>query len=656
MRGFWLIFLLFLTLKGFSQDSTFIKVSAVVDTIPKTYKSSYKVLARKLCDSLKGEEEKAKAIALWIIKNIDYDVKMYEKGNFKKQKSNEVLKKRKGICEGYSNLFKDMCEQVGVRTYVVTGYSKAGNFEPGDILVREDHAWNAVQIKGKWYLVDLTWAAGDIELKPRMFRRYLSIYLGFPFKEKRKYVRKPNYKYLFAEPSFLIVDHLPVNDWWQLMQHTVPVQIFEKDSAEIKKYIQEGKGPLSSFDKDIANYEEMDEPMRVLEKSKKAHQFNPKNFQTPAQGKLQHAVDVFRITYVRMIPNSKKIVIYDSCLIEIQACISDLDSYDKITVKERDVRIKKNEKYSAESLKLMDNLSKTNEKRKKMIGTQLSSIKSELIKLEQEENNLKLELVSISKKKTPETGKKFQEKKMSGILKKMSALNDNNIFLSEKISAEKSTDNANESKKTSAAAINTSTLLASTIFQKVMYRNFFNWHLKYYLDSLQKKENSLSTSCDSLIQIINKNYTAANSRNKNLLNFNSSLKKNSNSTFDLYKKLYESITDSVVNAHNYNEKFQELKNKVGTLNNERITEIASKEKLLNDEIRSFENILKNLEKTDEWIKKERKTEGLRVKKCKGFYYEFCTRELNRSAYYKDKIRKLKQGIEKHQAFCKKQED
>ena len=128
MRGFWLIFLLFLTLKGFSQDSTFIKVSAVVDTIPKTYKSSYKVLARKLCDSLKGEEEKAKAIALWIIKNIDYDVKMYEKGNFKKQKSNEVLKKRKGICEGYSNLFKDMCEQVGVRAYVVTGYSKAGNF------------------------------------------------------------------------------------------------------------------------------------------------------------------------------------------------------------------------------------------------------------------------------------------------------------------------------------------------------------------------------------------------------------------------------------------------------------------------------------------------------------------------------------------------
>jgi hypothetical protein len=265
-------------------------------------------------------------------------------------------------------------------------------------------------------------------------------------------------------------------------------------------------------------------------------------------------------------------------------------------------------------------------------------------------------LLTVGEKKTPEASKKFQEKKMSGILKKMSALNDKNTFLNEKISAEKSTDNASESRRTSAAAINTSALLANTIFQKVMYRNFFNWHLKYYLDSLQNKENSLSTSCDSLIQIINKNYSAANTRNKNLLNYNSSLKKNNNSIFDLYKKLYESITDSVVSANNYNEKFQELKNKVSALNNGRIAEIASKEKLLNDEIKNFETILKNLEKTDEWVKKERKTEGLRVKKCKSFYYEFCTRELNRSAYYKDKIRKLKQGIEKHQAFCKKQEN
>ena len=44
-----------------------------------------------------------------------------------------------------------------------------------------------------------------------------------------------------------------------------------------------------------------------------------------------------------------------------------------------------------------------------MIGTQLSSIKSELIKLEQEENNLKLELVSISKKKTPESTRMQEE-------------------------------------------------------------------------------------------------------------------------------------------------------------------------------------------------------------------------------------------------------
>ena len=406
MKGFWLLLLLFLCNSVFSQDSTFLKVNSVVDTLPKTYTSSYKILARKLCDSLKNDEEKAKAIALWIIRNVEYDVKMYEKGRFKKQKSDEVLKKKKAICEGYSNLFKDMCNYVGIRAYVVTGYSKAGNYEPGDIFVREDHAWNAVNINGKWYLVDLTWAAGNIELKPRMFRRMLSVYLGFPFKEKRKFVEKENYKYLFADPTFLIKDHLPVNQWWQLMSRTVPVDVFEKDSSEISKYIKEGKGNLCSFDADISKYEEMEEPQRILEKTKKAHQFNPQNFQTPAEGKIVHALQVFRETYVKNMKESDKLIIYDSCLIEIQGCINDLDNYDKITIKERDVRIKKNEKYSAETLKSMDNLSKLNSKRVKSISSQISAIRSELIKLEQEQNALIEETKKINEKTAPQASQK----------------------------------------------------------------------------------------------------------------------------------------------------------------------------------------------------------------------------------------------------------
>lgn len=655
MRGFWLIFFIFFTIKGFSQDSTFIKISKVVDTLPKTYTTSYKVLARKLCDSLKNEEEKAKAIALWIAKNIDYDVKMYEKGHFKKQKSSEVLKKRKAICEGYSNLFKDMCEQVGVRAYVVTGYSKAGNYEPGDILVREDHAWNAVQINGKWYLVDLTWAAGNIELKPRMFKRYLSVYLGFPFKEKRKFVEKTNYKYLFAEPSFLIVDHLPVNDWWQLMQHTVPVEVFEKDSAEIKKFIKEGKGKFSAYDADIAKYEEMEEPQRILEKTKKAHQYNPKNFQTPAEGKLRHAVQVFVETYPRSISNSKKIAIYDSCLIEIQACLNDLDNYDKITVKERDVRVKKNEKYSSENLKAMDNFTKVNEKRKKALSMQISSIKNEMLRLEQESNKIKIEIQQINEKKAPVAGKKFQEKKVDGIQKKLNANNEKIIFLSDKLQDEKKLNFNSISSSTNAQCVSATGQLSSTIFQKVFYRSFFNWHHKYYLDSLDKKEHDLSSTGDSLIQIISKNYSSETSKNKQIDNLNLNLRKNLYTSFDLYQKLFESANDSMINAAALNDKVQANKTKFIELDNDRLLEIEVRQKTLEENLKSLELSIKNIDKAEEWNKKERKAELLRVKKCKTFYYDFCARELQRSLEAKEKIKRLKQGLEKHLAACKKEE-
>ena len=655
MRGFWLIFFIFFTIKGFSQDSTFIKVSKAVDTLPKTYTSSYKILARKLCDSLKNDEEKAKAIALWITKNIDYDVKMYEKGHFKKQKSSDVLKKRKAICEGYSNLFKDMCDQVGVRSYVVTGYSKAGNYEPGDILVREDHAWNAVQINGKWYLVDLTWAAGNIELKPRMFQRYLSVYLGFPFKEKRKFVEKTNYKYLFAEPSFLIIDHLPVNDWWQLMEYTVPVEVFEKDSAEIKKFVKEGKGKFSSYDADIAKYEEMEEPQRVLEKTKKAHQYNPKNFQTPAEGKLRHAVQVFVETYPRNISNSKKVTIYDSCLIEIQGCLNDLDNYDKITVKERDVRVKKNEKYSGESLKAMDNLTKLNEKRKKSLSTHINSIRNEMIKLDQESAKIKVEIQQINEKKAPVAGKKFQTKKVDGIQKKINANNEKIIFLNDKLQDEKKLNYSSNSNALSTECTSVTAQISNTIFQKVFYRSFFNWHLKYYLDSLEKQENRLSTTSDSLIQIINKNYSSESAKSKRIENYNLNLRKNLYASFDLYQKLYESANDSMVNAAALNEKLQASRNKFIELDNERLVEIATRKKLLEDDLKSLEISLKNIEKAEEWNKKERKAEALRVKKCKAFYVEFCERELQRSAKVKEKIKHLKQGLEKHLAACKKEE-
>lgn len=64
-----------------------------------------------------------------------------------------MLLKGKGVCSAYANLFKALCNKVGLKCEVV--WTKLDN-----------HDWNVVKINGFWYNVDVTWddtGAGDKE-------------------------------------------------------------------------------------------------------------------------------------------------------------------------------------------------------------------------------------------------------------------------------------------------------------------------------------------------------------------------------------------------------------------------------------------------------------------------------------------------------------
>ena len=55
-----------------------------------------------------------------------------------------VIDKR-AVCDGYSNAFTYYMQLLGIPCRMVTGTAQS------------DHAWNQVELDGKWYLVDLTW-------------------------------------------------------------------------------------------------------------------------------------------------------------------------------------------------------------------------------------------------------------------------------------------------------------------------------------------------------------------------------------------------------------------------------------------------------------------------------------------------------------------
>ena len=57
-----------------------------------------------------------------------------------------ALVEGKAVCEGYAEAFQYLLQQVGIRSFIITGTSRG-----------EGHAWNAVEIGGEFYHVDVTW-------------------------------------------------------------------------------------------------------------------------------------------------------------------------------------------------------------------------------------------------------------------------------------------------------------------------------------------------------------------------------------------------------------------------------------------------------------------------------------------------------------------
>jgi len=101
--------------------------------------------------------EKELAINDYLVKNAEYDDKLcdvLENNNFKsvpdeytaEYTAYGILCMNKGVCAGYGDAFKLLCDAAGLPCIVVTG---TGGGVP--------HEWNKVKIEGSYYIVDVTW-------------------------------------------------------------------------------------------------------------------------------------------------------------------------------------------------------------------------------------------------------------------------------------------------------------------------------------------------------------------------------------------------------------------------------------------------------------------------------------------------------------------
>ena len=101
------------------------------------------ILKKNVKDSM-SVKDKIKALHDYIINNTKYDIERNEKNTsaYESNSAYGLLKDHMAICSGYADTMAILLSNLGVKNYKVASSS---------------HIWNAVEIDGKWYHLDLTW-------------------------------------------------------------------------------------------------------------------------------------------------------------------------------------------------------------------------------------------------------------------------------------------------------------------------------------------------------------------------------------------------------------------------------------------------------------------------------------------------------------------
>lgn len=202
-----LIILVFITQTIFAQKTPVNPFSAIDKKalqIPDSLTKTTENIAGYINANFKTDNEKVRAVFIWVASNIQYDIENMFALNFyekKEEKISKPLNTRKGICENYAALFSDICLKTGVKSIVIEGYTKQNGFT--DYI---PHAWCSALLDSVWYLFDPTWGSGYVN--------------------GSKFYKKINNDYYKVNPTTLIKSHMPFDYLWQFLYYPITNQEF----------------------------------------------------------------------------------------------------------------------------------------------------------------------------------------------------------------------------------------------------------------------------------------------------------------------------------------------------------------------------------------------------------------------------------------------
>jgi len=252
MARLMVIMILFSWLSLDAQDNTadFRRVDELAIRIPDSQTRTTRGIAGYITSNFSSQTDRSRAIFAWVATSIQYDVDNMFAINFY-QDADEIIKealtRRKGVCQHFAELYSAIANQSGLKTYVVSGYTKQNGSV--DYL---PHAWCASLIDSVWYLVDPTWGSGFIS--------------------NGRFVRKINDNYFKVKPEKLISSHMPFDPLWQLLNYPVTSQEFYEGRTAIDR-----SKPFFDYPDSIKRFGQESKIGRLIASSRRIEQNGVRN-------------------------------------------------------------------------------------------------------------------------------------------------------------------------------------------------------------------------------------------------------------------------------------------------------------------------------------------------------------------------------------------
>lgn len=220
-----LLLFLFFSIFNYSQMKNFDKIDKFVSEVPKSETLDIETLSTYLKKNAKTKKEIVQRIYFWIAQNIQYDWDAFINKKTIDVSAISTLENRKSVCAGYANLFKAICDNAKIKCVIIEGYAKGYGYE-GEKLTKINHAWNAVKLYDKWELIDSTWGSGLVIKQEG---------------QEDQLINSVSIRYLFDDPNDFILEHLPEDEEWQLLEKNITIETFYSQEMEIKRKTRTGE-------------------------------------------------------------------------------------------------------------------------------------------------------------------------------------------------------------------------------------------------------------------------------------------------------------------------------------------------------------------------------------------------------------------------------